>query len=107
MKFTTKHRKQLRRLGHQLSPVVRIAQDGLKETVIGATEEALEAHELIKIKILSENRDERIALLNSLCRKTGATLVSQTGFTALLFRRNPESPRINLGQKAVKRNEPR
>jgi RNA-binding protein len=96
MKITAKHKKHLRRLGHQLSPVVRISQDGLKQTVIEATQEALKAHELIKVKALADNREEQSALVDALGKKTGATLISQTGFTALLFRRNIDSPKISF-----------
>ena len=96
MKLTAKHKKQLRGLGHPLSPVVRSSQDGLKKTVVDATQEALEAHELIKIQALTDNRDDRTTLIDALLKKTGATLVSQTGFTALLFRRNTESPKISF-----------
>ena len=96
MELTAKHKKHLRGLGHPLSPVVRISQDGLKQTVIEATQEALEIHELIKIQALTDNRDDRSTLIDSLLKKTGATLISQTGFTALLFRRNTESPKISF-----------
>jgi len=96
MKLTAKHKKQLRGLGHALHPVVRISQDGLKKTVVEATQEALESHELIKIQALTDNRVDRSRLIDALLKKTGATLISQTGFTALFFRRNTDSPKIHF-----------
>ncbi len=96
MKLTAKHKKQLRGLGHSLNPVVRISQEGLKQTVIEATQEALAFHELIKIQVLTDSREDRRVLIDSLLKQTGATLVSQTGFTALLFCRNTASPKIHL-----------
>jgi len=96
MKLNTRQRKQLRGLGHKLSPVVYIAADGLKETVLAATEEALDAHELIKVKLRSGDRKLNQATLDELCQKTNCSLVSKTGFMALLYRRNREKPKFQL-----------
>ncbi len=98
MALTQKQKKQLRRLGHDLHPVVRVAADGLKPTVLAAVEEALLAHELIKVSIRCEERATRQAWLAELCAASGAELVSRTGFTALLYRRHPERPRIRFDQ---------
>jgi len=94
--LTNRQKKHLKGLGHSLRPVVMIADQGLKETVIGATEEALDAHELIKVKIRADDRESRNALLQELCERTAATMVGQIGFTALLFRRNSKKPVIEL-----------
>jgi len=53
--LSNKQKKQLKGLGHSLQPVVMIADQGLKETVVAATNEALDTHELIKIKISDTN----------------------------------------------------
>lgn len=96
MDLKEKHKKQLRKLGHALKPVVTVAGDGLKETIIDATEEALEHHELIKVKVRAETRDEMKAMVSELCEKTNAELITLTGFVALLFRRNSESPKVTF-----------
>jgi len=96
MKLNTRQKKQLRGLGHQLAPVVYIADDGLKETVVAATEEALEAHELIKVKMRGGTRAENEAMLEQLCAQTNCALVSKTGFTVLLYRRNHKNPKFQL-----------
>lgn len=96
MKLNTRQKKQLRGLGHQLSPVVYIADDGLKETVIAATDEALNAHELIKVKMRGGTRDENQTLLEQLCAATDCALVSKTGFTVLLYKRNHKKPKFQL-----------
>ncbi|HHJ18750.1 MAG TPA: YhbY family RNA-binding protein [Gammaproteobacteria bacterium] len=96
MQLTSRHIKLLKKLGHSLNPVIMIADQGVKASIIEATGEALRAHELIKVKIRSEDRSSRDRLLQDLCEKTGATLISQIGFTALLFKRNPPNPRIDF-----------
>ena len=94
MDLQEKHKKQLRKLGHALKPVVMVAGDGLKDTVIEATEEALSFHELIIVKVRAETREDMKAIIEALCEKTGAQLITRTGFVALLFRRNTESPKV-------------
>lgn len=96
MDLKEKHKKQLRKLGHNLKPVVMIASDGLKETIIEATDEALEFHELIKVKVRAEDRDEMKSIIQTLCEKTNADLISHTGFVALLFRRNSKAPKVEF-----------
>lgn len=94
--LTTKQKQQLKGLGHALKPVVMIADQGLKETVVQSAEEALQSHELIKLKIRTDDRETRNAIVEELCKLTEASLVSQTGFTALIYRRNPKKPVIEL-----------
>ncbi len=95
--LNARQKKYLRKLGHNLRPVVMIAEQGLKESVIDATREALAAHELIKIRVRVDDRNERDRLFESLRQATTAEIVSQTGGTALLFRRNRDRPRIDFG----------
>ncbi len=99
MDLTEKHKKHLRKLGHSLKPVVMIAGDGLKETVIKATEEALKHHELIKVRIRGEDKSDQKKMLEELCAATGATMVSNVGFIGLLFKRNKKEPKIELPRR--------
>ncbi len=73
-----------------------IAEQGLKDTIIAATHEALDAHELIKVKIRAEDRETRDLLIDQLCAQTRAELIARVGNTALLFRRNLDKPRVDL-----------
>ena len=54
-------RKRLRQIGHALNPVVMIGGQGLTENVIEETNRALNDHELIKVKIAGEDREDRAA----------------------------------------------
>lgn len=84
-------RKQYRTLGHGLKPVVTIATQGLSEGVLKELERALDDHELIKVKVISGDRQARIALIDALISATGCMLVQQVGQIALLLRRNPKA----------------
>ena len=78
-------RKYLRGLAHALSPVVRIGNAGLTERVMEATDQALDAHELIKVKIAAD-RDERKAAAVALAENTWSELAWIVGRIAILYR---------------------
>ena len=76
----------LRARAHHLSPVVMVGQHGLTEAVIRETETALRAHELIKVRVLGDERDERLLIGEELCAATGAQLVQHIGKLLVLYR---------------------
>lgn len=96
MSLNEKQRKHLKGLAHSLKPVVMIAQQGLKPTVVEELEFALDHHELIKVKVSVGDREARDALITELCERTRAELVQRIGNMAVLYRRNPEGTRISL-----------
>ena len=93
-KLTTKQNKYLRKLGHSLAPTVIVADRGLVETVVSAIEEALDVHELIKVKV-RQQREQRVETYAAICKKTGAEQVQTIGMVLLLFRAN-KSSKISL-----------
>lgn len=99
MALTERQRKTLRGLGHQLHPIVRIGDKGLTAAVAAELEQALTHHELIKVSVRAGDREARSALISDLCNNSGATLVQRIGNVALVFRRNPETPRVVLGSR--------
>jgi len=96
MALTEKQRKHLRGLGHALKPVIQVGQAGVSEAVLAETDRALDAHELIKVRIAGMERDERNDALDALAERTRSELVGRIGHTALLYRRNKEKTRIAL-----------
>ena len=96
MELNKRQLKQLKALGHQLKPVVRIGQNGLTDAVLAELEIALDHHELVKIKIAGEDRAERSEITDKICSESKALCVSMTGGIALLFRQNTSKPGIQL-----------
>lgn len=96
MKLTPKQIKLLKTLGHQLSPIITIADQGLKDTIRDDTIEALRVHELVKVKIRTDARETRREIIDTLVTETGAVLINSIGHTALLFKRNMLQPKIAL-----------
>jgi len=90
MKLNSKQIKYLRTLGHSLSPAVIVADRGLVETVVAAIDEALDVHELVKVKV-RQQRDQRSALYEEICKKTGAVQVQTIGMVLLIYRPSKKS----------------
>ena len=80
----------LRARAHHLNPVVMVGQHGLTEAVIRETETALRAHELIKVRVLGDERDERLLIGEEWCAATGAQLVQHIGKLLVLYRERPD-----------------
>lgn len=83
-------KRHLRRLGHDLHPLVRTGAAGLTEAVLREIEIALHDHELVKIKLVADDRAQRRAFLQRIVERTGALAVQTVGHVALLYRANPE-----------------
>ncbi len=98
MALSPETKKHFRTLGHGLNPVVTVAGNGLSEGVLGELNRALEDHELIKVKLAINDREERAATAESLCAQTGAELVQEIGKIALIFRaaKKPNSKKSNV-----------
>ena len=69
--------------------MVIIGGKGLTDEVVKEVDRALTAHELIKVRAPSLDRDARDEALKTLCEKTGAEAVQQIGKVLVLFRKNP------------------
>lgn len=93
MPLNGKQRHRLCELGQALEPVVTVGYDGATESVLGATEQALKDHELIKVKI-EECREGRHAVSRQLAAGTGSELIELVGRTVVLFRKRQESSKF-------------
>jgi len=83
-------RSELRALAHVLKPVVIIGDKGLTETVLAEIGRALAAHELIKVKAATDERERRGAWMAEICEKLEAHPVQSIGKILVLWRENPD-----------------
>jgi RNA-binding protein len=88
--LTTKQKKHLRALAHDLKPVVYVGQQGLSEAVLKDIERALVDHELIKVRFV-DYKEEKKQLSEKIAAHTGAALLGITGHLACYFRRSPQA----------------
>jgi RNA-binding protein len=93
--LSSSQRKYLRGLAHHFEPVVRVGQKGVTESVVAETGRALEAHELIKVRVDAEGK-ERKQLAEALAGKVGAELAGVVGKIAILYKAREENPKIKL-----------
>lgn len=95
MELTDVQRKHLKKLAHALNPVVMVGQQGLKDSILTELDNALEYHQLVKIKISVGDRDARDELLEQiLAHASSAELIQKIGNIAVLYQRNTERPSL-------------
>lgn len=95
-------RKFLRGLAHGLRPVVFVGQKGLTPGVLESAENALETHELIKVKFNDfKEKDHKVEITHILEQETGSASVGMIGHTVLLYRqqKEPEKRKISLPER--------
>ncbi len=95
-------RRALRARAHHLQPVVTVGQHGLTPAVLHEIDLALLKHELIKIRVFSDARDDREATLAKTCAEMECAAVQHLGKVLVVWRPNPEAKRA-----APPKREPR
>lgn len=88
--LTSKRRSLLRAEAHKLDPVVIIGDKGLTDEVIAEIDRALKAHELIKVRAATDDRDARDVWMESICEKLEAHPVQQIGKVLVVYREKPK-----------------
>ena len=94
--LTGPQRRHLRSLGHHLDPVVQIGKLGLTDSVIVAIDEALERHELVKVRVGTECPEDRHAIAEQLAPAVKGEVAQVLGRTVLLYRARKKDPQIKL-----------
>ena len=107
MELTSKQRAQLRGLANPIDTIVQVGKDGIGENLIKQVDDALEARELIKGRVLDNNLeyDARLAA-EELAKATRSQVVQVIGTKFVLYREThskPKEKRIELVKPAKKR----
>ena len=90
MNLTTKQRQFLKGLAHHLSPVVMLGGNGLTEGVLAEIDNALNHHELIKVKIAGADREVKQLIIDAIVRETNAVNVQTIGHVLVLYRQSDD-----------------
>lgn len=98
MTLSKKQIQFLRGEAHSLKPVVQLGANGFTEGVLAEIENALEIHELIKIKIPAEDREELTLYVEAIVRESKAVKVQLIGKTLVLYKQSKE-PKIQIPKK--------
>lgn len=94
MELTSKQRAQLRGLANNADTIVQVGKDGLTDNLVKQADDALEARELIKCRVLDNNLeyDARTAA-DALARATRSEVVQVIGTRFVLYRESHSKPR--------------
>lgn len=95
MSLNKKQLQHLKALAHNLKPVVLLGSNGLTEAVVAEIDFALNHHELIKVKIPTDDRETKQLIVEAICRETEAVKVQVIGKTLIMYRQS-EDKKIQL-----------
>lgn len=103
LQLTPAERRALRARAHHLHPLVMVGEAGLTPNVVREIDLALKSHELIKIRVLGEDRAARDGMLGEICAALAAAPVQEIGKILVVFRPKPEERRKSAAPAARKR----
>lgn len=86
LKVSPAQRADLRSQAHALKPVVLIGAEGLTDAVLAEIKVHLAAHELIKIRVFGDERDERLAIYESICDTLSAAPIQHIGKLLVIWK---------------------
>jgi RNA-binding protein len=94
--LTASQTRFLRGQAHGLKAMLQVGGKGITDALVAEIDNALENHELIKVKIAGGDRDARDAMIDELAGRTHAALVQRIGHTAVLYRQSKDKRQIVL-----------
>ncbi len=96
MPLSKKQIKFLRAKCHDLKAVIQLGQKGLTEEVLNELDIALTHHELVKIKLAVDDRDDRKQMIAEICERSQCQEVQSIGKTLSVYRVNPDRAIIEI-----------
>jgi len=96
MSLNNKQIRFLRARAHSLKPVVLIGGAGLTDNVINEINQALDAHELIKVRVNADDREDKKEMIETISCQTESEQVQTIGHIGIFYRHNEENSRITL-----------
>jgi len=97
--LTGKERAYLRGLANDLSPIFQIGKNGVEENFIIQVKQALEARELIKIKVLENSGLESRETSDLICKAVKCEGIQAIGNKIVLYKKSKNKPKIELPAK--------
>ena len=94
--ITGTQRAYLRGLANNLDPIFQLGKNGIEEAFLKQLTEALEARELIKIKVLENSGLAAREASNYICEKIGCEGIQAIGSKLVIYRKSKKNPKIEL-----------
>ncbi|GBL03287.1 ribosome assembly RNA-binding protein YhbY [Glaciecola sp. KUL10] len=98
MNLSNKQKQYLKGLAHSLKPVVQLGGNGLTEGVLAEIENALSFHELIKVKVPTDDREEKEMIMDAIVGETKSLKVQAIGHILVIYRTSDEK-KITIPKK--------
>ncbi len=94
--ITGKQRSELKKIAHKMEPKVLIGKNGLSDNLIKQIDQILTKEEIVKVKILNNNMDEKEDIINEIIEELNGEFVSSLGNKFVLYRKNEDKSIINF-----------
>jgi RNA-binding protein len=92
LKVSPAERADLRSQAHALKPVVLIGAEGLTDAVLAEIKVHLAAHQLIKIRVFGDEREERVAIYEQICDQLNAAPIQHIGKLLVIWKPEAAQP---------------
>jgi putative YhbY family RNA-binding protein len=101
--LTVLQRQNLKARAHPLKPTVMIGSAGLTPTVLGEISCALKSHELIKIRVMNDDREARMDISDQICTQLNAVAVQHIGKILVIYQPQEDEPARPKGKPLSKK----
>lgn len=97
--ITTKQRAYLRSLANRMDPIFQVGKNGIEDNFIKQVQDALEARELIKIKVLENSGLTAREASQIICEEVRCEGIQAIGSKVVVFKQSKNKPKIELPNK--------
>ena len=97
--ITGKQRAYLRGLANNMDPIFQLGKNGIEDSFLNQLEDALEARELIKIKVLENSGFSAREASDEICNAIGCEGIQAIGSKIVLYKKSKKKPKIELPSK--------
>lgn len=94
--ITSKQRSYLRGLANKVEPIFQVGKGGIEDTFLKQIDDALEARELIKVKVLNNSGITAREASDIICDELSCEGVQAIGSKFVLYRESKKKPKIEL-----------
>ncbi|SEA25497.1 YhbY family RNA-binding protein [Paraburkholderia sartisoli] len=101
LKVSSDQRAELRSQAHALKPVVLVGAEGLTDAVLTEIKVHLKAHQLIKIRVFGDEREERLAIYEQICDRLNAAPIQHIGKLLVIWKPESAQPAVKAKRGAL------
>ena len=104
--LTVSERLALKGRAHSLNPTVMIGNAGLTESVLNEIDLTLKRHELIKVRVMGDDRELRATMMDTICTTLHAAPIQLIGKMLVIYKPNPDADLIPIKKMPRHKGKP-